>query len=719
MDAVTSARQAPLASALPPSAPLAMPEQALDGWEHARERARTRPDLWKTPWLARFIAFGGMALLTGFGAYQMYRVVAAGGVTLLEWVFVALFVINFSWIALAFSSALVGLAYILRHGLEREPKLPEALSGKTVVVMPIYNEHPARVFATMEAIARDVHATGHGASFEFFFLSDTTDPDIWIAEERAYLAFRERCPDITVYYRHRPKNTARKAGNIGEFVMAWGGRYDHMLVLDADSLMTGKTIVALAAAMEADPDSGIIQTLPRLINRNTLIARIQQFAARIYGPIVAAGLASWSGRDGNYWGHNAIIRMEAFAGAAGLPHLPGKPPFGGHILSHDFIEAALIRRAGWSVYMLPYLGGSFEESPPSLMDLAVRDRRWCQGNLQHSRIVGASGLVWPTRQHLITGIMSYASSPLWLTQLLVGLMLALQAAFIRPEYFTSEFSLFPAWPVFDSERALNLFIITMAVLLLPKGLGLLSAVMHGPTRRGSGGVIALVCSTVLEIALSVMLAPVMMVIQSSSVFAIVSGRDSGWKPQRRDDGSIPLRSIVQRHWRHTLFGVVAAVSAFAISEAIFWWMSPTIIGLLFAVPTSWASASAGIGFGLRRLHLLQIPEERDPPVIAEDAYQTSKLYEAMALDSHSALALVHNDDTFRESHKAIIQAPPKHVRGKIDAERALAEAKLNDAETLTEAERWLTSREVMVVLHDRALITLLASLSATEPEARA
>jgi membrane glycosyltransferase len=716
MDALTTARPAPLPAALPPAAPLAMPEQSLSAWGVNTVRERLRPDVWTTPWLARFVAFGGMLLLTGFGAYQMYRVVDAGGVTMLEWVFLILFVINFSWIALAFSSSLVGLAYILRHGLEREPVLPETLAAKNVVVMPIYNESPARVFATLEAIALDVYATGHGESFEFFFLSDTTDPDIWIAEEKAFLTFRERCPQINVFYRHRPKNTARKAGNIGEFVTSWGGRYAHMIVLDADSLMTGKTIVALAAAMEADPDSGIIQTLPRLINRNTLIARIQQFAARIYGPIVAAGLASWSGRDGNYWGHNAIIRMEAFAGAAGLPHLAGKPPFGGHVLSHDFIEAALIRRAGWSVYMLPFLGGSFEESPPSLMDLAIRDRRWCQGNLQHSRIVGAAGLSGPTRQHLITGIMSYVASPLWLVQLLVGLMLALQAAFIRPEYFTSEFSLFPAWPIFDSERALNLFIITMAVLLLPKGLGLLTALFHGPTRRGSGGVIALVASTVLEIALSVLLAPVMMVIQSSSVFAILSGRDSGWKPQRRDDGSIPFKSIVERHWRHTAFGIVAAISAFAISEAIFWWMSPTIIGLLLAVPTSWASASAGIGFGLRHLHLLQIPEESSPPPLAEKAFQTFKLYEELGLETQSALAAVHGEEAFREHHKAIIQAPPKHVRGRIDSERAMAEAKLNDAETLAEAQKWLSSREVIVVLHDRALIALLSSLT-VEPKA--
>ncbi len=311
--------------------------------------------------------------------------------------------------------------------------------------MPIYNEAPARVFGALQAIYADVEATGLGAAFDWFFLSDTTNPEIFIAEEHAFVAMRPqaRRRGAGIYYRHRPKNITRKAGNIADFVSRWGGRYEHMVVLDADSLMTGEAIVGLAAAMEADPDAGIIQTLPLIINRNTLFARVQQFAARIYGPVIAAGLAAWMGRDGNYWGHNAIIRTSAFAAHCGLPNLRGRPPFGGHILSHDFVEAALIRRAGYAVYMLPGLGGSYEESPPSLIDLAARDRRWCQGNLQHMRVLPATGLAFASRQHLVTGIMGYLASPLWMVQLCVGIVLVLQASYIRPEYFTSEFTLVP------------------------------------------------------------------------------------------------------------------------------------------------------------------------------------------------------------------------------------------------------------------------------------
>ena len=271
--------------------------------------------------------------------------------------------------------------------------------------MPIYNEAPSRVFSAVQAIYEDVEATGLGDAFDYFFLSDTTDPNIWIAEERALLAMRERLPGARIYYRRRRKNVARKAGNIADFVMRWGAAYPQMVVLDADSLMTADAIVRLAAAMEADPDAGIIQSLPLIVNRNTAFARLQQFAARIAGPVIAAGLAAWMGRDGNYWGHNAIIRTRAFADHCGLPDLPGRPPFGGHILSHDFVEAALMRRAGYAVTMLPTLGGSFEESPPSLIDLAARDRRWCQGNLQHIRVLPSARLrprqppAFPQRDH--------------------------------------------------------------------------------------------------------------------------------------------------------------------------------------------------------------------------------------------------------------------------------------------------------------------------------
>jgi membrane glycosyltransferase len=695
--------------ATPPENRLLMPVQSFRSWKASDRRKPASPKLWTTPWLKRLFVFGGGMVLTAYGAWEMYNVVSVSRTTSLQYVLLVLFTVNFSWIALAFTSALLGFFGLL-VGSGRTGRV-ETLQHRTVVVLPIYNESTARTFAALAAIKESVEATGLGAHFDYFIVSDTTNADVWIAEERAFLALREKLgPEARVYYRHRPKNHHRKAGNIADFVTRWGGYYEHMVVLDADSLMTGTCIVRLAAAMEADPDSGIIQSLPLIINRNTFFARLQQFAARVYGPVIATGLAMWSGRDGNYWGHNAIIRTKAFADHCGLPDLKGKPPFGGHVLSHDFVEAALMRRAGWSVYMLPDLTGSYEESPPSLIDISVRDRRWCQGNLQHSRIIGAKGFVWSTRQHFATGIMGYLASPFWLMQLVVGILIVLQVNYARPEYFTQEFTLFPVWPRFDPERALNLFALTMAILLAPKGFGLILTLINGKLRRAGGGAIRLVFSALLEILFSAFFAPIMMLIQSGSVFQILLGRDTGWNPQRRDDGSIPLKDIIRRHRTHTVLGVVAGISAFMIATSLFAWMSPTIVGLVLAIPLSWASGQLGLGLWLKRHKLLVTPEEGDPPAIALRANALQAEFAEAGFDEADGLVALHADAALRHAHDMMLPEGQPRRRGEIEPDRAVAQAKLVDAETIEDAAIWLKPKERMVVLHDRALVGLLATL---------
>ncbi len=695
--------------ATPPENRLDMPVQSFRRWKGSERRAPAVPAAWRTPWLARLFVFGGAWVLTGYGAWEMYNVVSVSRTTFLQYVLLILFTVNFSWIALAFTSAILGFATLLL-GLLKSPRA-ETLSQKTVVVMPIYNESTARTFAALAAIRESVEATGLGEHFDYFIVSDTTNPDIWIAEERAFLALRQKLgPEARVYYRHRPKNHHRKAGNIADFVTRWGGHYPHMVVLDADSLMTGTCIVRLAAAMEADPDAGIIQSLPLIINRNTFFARLQQFAARVYGPVIATGLAIWSGRDGNYWGHNAIIRTKAFADHCGLPDLKGKPPFGGHVLSHDFVEAAMIRRAGWSVYMLPDLMGSYEESPPSLIDIATRDRRWCQGNLQHSRIIGAKGLLMATRQHFATGMMAYLASPFWLMQLVVGILIVLQVNYARPEYFTQEFTLFPVWPRFDPERALNLFALTMAILLAPKLFGLLLTLFDSKLRRACGGSIRLILSALLEVLFSAIFAPIMMVIQSGSVFQILLGRDTGWNPQRRDDGSIPFRDIVRRHRTHTMLGLIAGFSAFMIATSLFAWMSPTIVGLVLAIPLSWASGQLALGLWLKRYNLLVTPEEGAPPAIALRANALQAEFATAGHDDADGLLALHADQALRAAHECMLPQVQPRRRGEIEPERAVAQAKLIDAETISDAAIWLKAKERMVVLHDRALLGLLANL---------
>jgi membrane glycosyltransferase len=716
MDGVSATPSAPL-PATPPEAPLAMPTQSLTHFTRAERHRPEAPERAYTPWFSRLFIFGGALAITIYGAYQMYRVVEVGEITLLEWVLVVLFVANFSWIALAFTSSVAGFLWLLFRA-PRRGATPKELRRKTAIVMPIYNEAPARVFAAMQAICEDVRATKLGEAFDYFFLSDTTDPDVYIAEERALIAMRQRLPAERIYYRHRRRNVNRKAGNIGDFVARWGGRYDHMVVLDADSLMTGEAIAKLAAAMEADPDAGVIQSVPLVINRNTLFARIQQFAARITGPIIACGLSLWMGRDGNYWGHNAIIRTAAFAAHCGLPNLRGRPPFGGHILSHDFVEAALMRRAGYAVYMLPTLGGSYEESPPSLIDIATRDRRWCQGNLQHLRVLPTKGLALASRQHFIAGVMGYVASPLWMGQLLVGIALVLQSHYIRPEYFTSEFSLFPAWPRFDYQRALELFAVTMGVLLAPKVFGLIAALLHGATRRGCGGAFRLIASAFLETILSALFAPIMMLIQSGSVMQILFGRDTGWNPQRRDDGSIPFKSIVRRHRTHMALGIVTLFAGFLISPSLVAWMSPTIAGLILAIPLSWASGQLWIGVALRRFGLLTTPEETTPPAIVQRANALTLDLARNGHDGEDGLIALHDDHAFRDAHDALLPPAARRRRGEVETEIAMATAKLNDAKSLEEALRWLTPKERMALINDRALISMLARLPTQTAETR-
>jgi len=383
-----------------------------------------------------------------------------------------------------------------------------------------------------------------------------------------------------------------------------------MVVLDADSTMSASTLASLARSMAADPAAGIIQTMPLLAGRMGLLARMQQFAGAAYGSVVASGLAAWHGRDGSYWGHNAIIRIAAFAAAAGLPELKGKKPFGGHVLSHDFVEAALMRRAGWAVYMLPELEGSFEQSPPGFIELAARDRRWTQGNLQHLKVITASGLHWMSRLHLLQGIMSYLASPLWLALILIGLGLSLQAHFAVLDYFPDGLALFPSWPIFDPQRALRLFGFTMVVLLLPKVLGTALVLADSERRRAFGGGIAVLASLVAEIFLSSLMAPVMMLVQTMAVASIVMGRDAGWAPQNRADGGLAFGLALRFHAGHMIFGLLLAAAAAAVSPSTVLWLLPLVAGLILAAPLTWFTASPASGRRARALGLFVTPAEQ-------------------------------------------------------------------------------------------------------------
>ena len=569
---------------------------------------------WRLGWRASLLILATV-VATVFAVVAFYQVLAADTFGPLDFVVLAVFAPLFAWTAFSFASALSGLwaSWRARDEFDLGGPTP-ALASRTAILSPIYNEAPDDLAARLLAMWRSVDAAGGADAFDFFILSDTTREDIQRAEYDCYRALRRRLPArARVFYRHRPQNIDRKAGNIADWVRSFGAAYDFMVILDADSLMEGDTLARLAKAMERNPRLGVLQTTPVVINRHSLFARTEQFASRLYGPILARGMAWWSGDQGNYWGHNAIIRVAAFARTAGLPHLPGKRPFGGHILSHDFVEAALMRRAGWEIRLAAGLSGSYEESPPTLADAITRDRRWCQGNLQHLKVLGASGFAPLSRLHLARGVSSYLTAPLWLLLLVASALLAL-----KPEWGVADAELadFDLLTPSDSHTSiLFIFCISMAFLLAPKVIAFLAMLASPGERRQFGGPWKALASMALEITLSALVAPVQMLNQVWALISIVAGHDSGWTAQHREEGGLSLDEAANQHLGDMAVGVALAVSALGVSLHTFLWMLPVILGMVFCIPIAALSARRDLGEMARRAGLLLTPEEADPPPV--------------------------------------------------------------------------------------------------------
>ncbi|RDL43117.1 glucans biosynthesis glucosyltransferase MdoH [Marinomonas piezotolerans] len=602
--------------ALPKEAKIGMPRQQVN--DRSQRSKRQVQSFFISTIVARLFVIAATCGLTTYGAKEMYEVLNTNQITSIQWLFLVLFCINFCWISFAFSQATLGLLYKAIASLwKRREQDPE---GITAILVPVYNEDPLCIRARIEAMRDDLVKNAPG-KFAFFILSDTNRAHACIKEKQIFHPVlndkKAKCP---VYYRRRFNNAERKAGNIADWVTRFGAQYDCMIILDADSLMSSQCLLSLTRRMAAEPTLGLIQTLPKLIRGDTLYSRLQQFANQCFGPIYAAGLTAWHGNASNFWGHNAIIRIRAFAESCGLPLLPGKAPFGGHVMSHDFIEAALLRRAGWGVRFDTDLQGSYEEAPPSLIDVMVRDRRWCQGNLQHKAFLTAKGLHFASRIHILTGIFAYLSAVFWFALIIVGFALAVQAHFVRPEYFSNP-SLFPNWPVFDFERARALFMLSMALVLAPKIYGWLSALLNIRQCLKFGGPIMLTLDTLVEIIISALYAPVLMFAQFLVVVDILKGRDSGWKPQSRDDGASTWKETARAHGHHTLFGLLLAAGAFYLSPQLFFWSLPITFGLLFSIPLSWLSGGLGRGNYVAKMGVLKGPDERNSPLIVKEFEQ--------------------------------------------------------------------------------------------------
>ena len=596
----------------------------------------------------RVVVFGLMIISTLLATLKWITVIPSDSTVFTQLLMIILFMLTFAWIALFFWSSIFGFFELLRKrnvpGIHWPDETTD-LSTRTAILMPVYNESPVNVFANLLAMAQDLKKTGQEKSFDIFVLSDTTNPEVWIEEERIWLEARQMMsPDINLYYRRRAKNTARKSGNIEDFCSKWGAKYDFMIVLDADSLLAGKTMLTMARLMEANPETGIIQAPPMCINRNSLFARIQQFAGKVYGPIVSAGLAYWQVGDSNYWGHNAIIRVKAFMECCKLPVLSGRAPFGGHILSHDFVEAALIRRGGWSAWLLPELKGSYEECPPTMIDFALRDRRWCQGNMQHIKVLISKGLHPVSRVHFIIGIMSYLSSPIWLSFLLVGLMTALGREIFPPAYFPQSYTLFPTWPIFDKIGTISLLFLSLFMLIFPKFLGLFIAIGQERGRHRLQKAWYLTKSVLVEIVLSALIAPVMMMFQSRFVFEIFTGHAVSWNAQQRGDQRTTFADAVHYHWGHTLLGIVTLAVVVLYVKPLFWWMLPITAGLILSIPVSMLTSQAQIGVWAKRHHFFVIPEEVHIPEVIKKARRFEQLLVTVSRQSYGVEAVVTRND---------------------------------------------------------------------------
>jgi membrane glycosyltransferase len=600
---------------LPPPAHLDMPEQ-----DFAR-----RIDLVSEPkrrgyWVPRAAIFAGAAALTAAFAHELFSILAFVMITPVQFLFLILSTIAFGWIAIGSLSAALGFLPLFageRPDTIEPPASETPLSTRTALLFPVYHEEPARIAGAIEAMARELVALGRNEHFDVFILSDTRGDEDGEREADVYRALSQEIADaMPVYYRRRLQNTARKAGNIADWVGRFGGDYQSFVILDGDSVMSGETLVSLALAMDADPKAGLIQTVPRIVGGETLLQRLQQFACNTYGPPVAAGLAFWHRDQGNYWGHNAIIRTTAFAAAAGLPNLPGRKPFGGHIMSHDFVEAVLLQRAGYGVHMMPSLEGSYEGMPPNIIDVVARDRRWAQGNLQHLAIVSQPGLTPMGRVHLGMGATSYLISAVWALSLIVGVILALQGQQMIPSYFRDAKTLFPIWPIIDPGAALRLFLATLVVVLLPKMLGLILAWKEARAENDVLGAIRVTFGVLIETIYSMLIAPIFMVTQTVGAAEILAGLDSGWKPQKRNDGAISFDDAMWFARWHTLVGAIVAVIAWTVSPGLLAWMAPVILGLVLAGPVSWLTS---LRAGPIERWALSTGVDRTPPPVLIDA----------------------------------------------------------------------------------------------------
>jgi membrane glycosyltransferase len=547
------------------------------------------------------IALGGMIL---FGL-----ALPARGATLVNAIAVALFGLLFGHLACRFLLAVTGFIRSLRtagrNGSSATGTPKGGTVSRTAVVMVIRHEDIPRVLAGIRVIFWTLRDSGSLAPYTLFVLSDSSDQHVAQAEEKAVRAqIRELGAAGRIVYRRRATNEGRKSGNLADFCARWGRQFDYMVVLDADSLLDGRTIRELVRRMDAAPRVGILQAATKPVNRESLFARIQQFAAGLYAPLVTDGLDFWLGRAAPYWGHNAIVRLAPFMQHCRLPRLSGPAPLGGEILSHDFVEGALMRRAGWEVRLASDLGGSYEEIPANVIAYAARERRWCQGNFQHLRLITMPGLSMTSRLTFVVGALSYLCAPAW-TVLFLFLSLHLRPSLADVGALESS----------DGQdfSALLLLVAVLTFLFVPKVLAVIRVAARPGGMRSLGGARAVLLSLVGEGVFAALLTPIQLVFHTQFVVAILLRRAVGWSAQQRRDSDTTFVQALRAHGVHTAAAVLLGVTAYLLDPRLPQWLAPSIAGLALSIPISMLSSYRRWGQQARKWGLFLIPEETAPP----------------------------------------------------------------------------------------------------------
>ncbi|MDM0068852.1 glucans biosynthesis glucosyltransferase MdoH [Variovorax sp. J31P207] len=589
------------------------------GRNAAAQAAPSARQPWQRAAAQRRLTFLALTVLSTVAAATLFARVQPDYDNLwLEYSQIALYAVLSGWVVTGFVTALMGFYVSVRgdkHALSGKqvadhPMNPEA---QTAIIMPICNEDVATVFAGLRATCESVAATGHAKQFDVFVLSDSYTPEIAAAERaawedlRAALADSPNQPQVEVYYRLRTRRTHRKAGNVADFCRRWGKDYRYMVVLDADSVMSGDCLTSMVKLMEANPTAGIIQTATQAIGHVTLHARAQQFASRMTGRLFTLGMQFWQLGESHYWGHNAIIRVQPFMDHCALAPIKGKGGMAGGIMSHDFVEAALMRRAGFHVWLVADLVGSYEQQPPDLLSELQRDRRWCQGNLQNARLMAEPGLHPVHRAMFVTGTMAYFSAPLWLAFLTLGTALWLTGSSVVEHWLAMPMELVGLW------------LWTLCLLFLPRILGLVAVVIRGEQRQ-FGGIGGLLKSATLESAMAIVQAPVRMLAHSLFVVVALTGLKLDWKSPPREAAAVSWRIAVSQLAPMSFVIAALAVGIALIDASALTWLMPVGLPLLLAIPLTVLTSQIGFGIALRERGFLLIPEESRSPAVLRRAW---------------------------------------------------------------------------------------------------